>query len=71
MTSVDNRASNLLAVMPEGIGDLTFGSEEWVAVASDEMSRSVANHARGLVDLGEFTFCEVAHNPPAYLHCGN
>lgn len=71
MSSVDNQASNLLAVMPEGIGDLTFGSEEWVAVASDEMSRAVEKHARGLADLGEFSFCEVAHNPPAYLHCGS
>ena len=29
MDKLDNRASNLLAVMPEGIGDLTFGSDEW------------------------------------------
>ena len=71
MDKLDNRASNLLAVMPEGIGDLIFGSEEWVATASEEMTKSVEKHARGLSDLGEFTFCEVAHNPPAYLHCEN
>ena len=45
------------------IGDLTFGSEEWVSVASDEMVLAVDKHKNGLSDLGEFVFCEVAHNP--------
>ena len=49
---LDNRASNLLAVMPDGIGDLTFGSDEWVATASEEMTKSVEKHAKGLSDLG-------------------
>jgi len=71
VAKLDNGASILLSVMPEGIGDLTFGSKEWVAVASDEMSRAVKKHEQGLKDLGQFTLCEVAHNPPAYLHSGN
>ena len=71
MTGILNQASNLLAVMPEGIGDLAFASEEWISVASAEMERAAKKHASGLSDLGDFTFCEVAHNPPAYLHVGN
>ena len=71
MSPIGKQASTLLAVMPEGIGDLTFGSEEWVSVANEEMVRAVEKHRNGLSDLGEFVFCEVAHNPPAYLRCGD
>ena len=70
LSNSGKQASTLLAVMPEGIGDLTFGSEEWVSVASDEMALAVNKHKNGLSDLGEFVFCEVAHNPPAYLRSG-
>lgn len=56
--------------MPEGIGDLTFASEAWVAAAGEVLAAAVAKHAAGLADLGRFTLCEVAHNPPAYLHAG-
>ena len=65
MSDIGKQASTLLAVMPEGIGDLTFGSEDWVAVANEQMLQAVDKHKNGLSDLGEFVFCEVAHNPPA------
>jgi hypothetical protein len=71
LSNSGKQASALLAVMPEGIGDLSFGSEEWVSVASDEMALAVNKHKKGLSDLGEFVFCEVAHNPPAYLRSGD
>ena len=71
MNKSDKQASVLLTVMPEGIGDLTFGSEDWVAVANEQMLQAVDKHKNGLSDLGEFVFCEVAHNPPAYLRCGH
>ena len=60
MSNSGKQASTLLAVMPEGIGVLTFGSEEWVSVANEEMVLAVNKHKNGLSDLGEFVFCEVA-----------
>jgi hypothetical protein len=60
----------LLAAMADGIGDLTLASPEWVEVAREALIDAVAKHAAGLDDLGKFTLCEVAHNPPAYLRCG-
>ena len=62
--------SPVLAAMADGIGDLTFASVEWVDAAAQALSAAVAKHAAGLADLGSFTFCEVAHNPPAYLDVG-
>jgi hypothetical protein len=62
--------SVLLAAMAEGIGDLTFASAEWVETAGATLSAAATRHAEGLQDLGQFTLCEVAHNPPAYLHGG-
>ena len=56
LSNSGKQASALLAVMPEGIGDLTFGSEEWVSVANDEMVVAVNKHKKGLSDLGEFVF---------------
>lgn len=56
--------------MADGIGDLTFASEEWVAAAAEVLAAAVRRHADGLADLGRFAICEVAHNPPAYLHAG-
>ena len=64
-------ASTLLAVMADGIGDLTFASPEWVDAAREVLNKAVAAHAQGLADSGTFTLCEVGHNPPAYLHCGS
>ncbi len=62
-------SSDLLAAMADGIGDLTFASEEWVAAAQEALSAAVAEHAEGLT--GRFALCEVGHNAPAYLHCGS
>ena len=61
-------ASVLLAAMADGIGDLTFATPEWVSAARDALTAAAARHAEGLGDLGTFTLCEVAHNPPAFLH---
>ena len=54
--------------MADGIGDLTFATPEWVDAARDALTAAAARHAEGLGDLGTFTLCEVAHNPPAFLH---
>ena len=62
--------SKLLEVMADGIGDLTFADRDWVNVAREVLTGLVAKHASGLNDIGTFTICEVAHNPPAYLHVG-
>ncbi len=62
--------SVVLSAMADGIGDLTFASEEWVAAADEALAMAVARHAGSLADLGRFSLCEVAHNPPAYLHAG-
>jgi hypothetical protein len=67
----ETTASALLAVMADGIGDLTFASEEWVDAARETLEAEVAKHSEGLADLGTFTMCEVGHNAPAYLHCGS
>ena len=60
-----------MAVMPEGIGDLTFASPEWVDYAGAVLDDALSRHSEQLTDLGRFTLCEVGVNPPAYLHCGN
>jgi len=70
MSDDGTHASALLAAMPEGIGDLMYASPEWVEAASDVLAAVVAKYADGLKDLEKFTLCVVAHNPPAYLHCG-
>ena len=62
--------SVVLAAMADGIGDHTLASEEWVSLAAEVLAASAAKHGDGLGDLGSFTFCEVAHNPPAYLDVG-
>ena len=66
----EGHLSVLLAAMPDGIGDLTFASGEWVNAASEALTAAVARRAEGLADVGTFAFCEVAHNPPAYLNAG-
>jgi hypothetical protein len=62
------KPSLLWSVMADGIGDLTFASPEWVAEAGRVLTDAVARQSENLNDLGKFTICEVAHNPPAYLH---
>ena len=62
--------SAVLAAMAEGIGDSTFASLDWVETAGGVLREAVKDHAEALADLGDFTLCEVAHNPPAYLHRG-
>lgn len=63
-------ASALLAAMADGIGDLTFASAEWTDVAGGVLSEMAGSRADDLADLGTFKICEVAWNPPAYLHIG-
>lgn len=67
MSIAEGHLSAVLTAMPEGVGDLTFASPAWVDEASDALAAAVAKHGAGLADIGSFTFCEVAHNPPAYL----
>jgi hypothetical protein len=66
----DATPSVVLAAMAEGVGDLSYLSLEWVDAAREALNAEVAKHADALKDFGKFTFCEVAHNPPAYLHVG-
>ncbi len=70
MVMANGATSEVLAAMADGIGDLTFGSPEWVDAAREVLDAGVARRAKGLADLGTFTMCEGGHNPPAYLHCG-
>ena len=63
--------STVLAAMADGIGDLSFASDEWVVAAAEVLAGAVARHASGLGDLGRFTLCEVARNAPLYLHSGS
>ncbi len=63
--------SEVLAVMPDGIGDLSFASEGWVKAAAEVLGNAVARYAQGLSDLGKFTLCEVGHNPPVHLKSGS
>ncbi len=71
MSNENMQASVLLAAMPEGIGDLTYASAEWVAAADEAMSAVAAEKAAGLSEIDSFTLCVVAHNAPAYLHSGS
>ena len=57
----------VLAVMPDGVGDLTFASSEWVDAAAAALTAAVEKHRAVLKDVAPFTLCEVAHNPPAFL----
>ena len=70
MTIGKGHLSAVLAAMGDGVGELSFASEEWVATAAQALAAAAARHADGLADLGAFTFCEVARNPPAYLRVG-
>lgn len=57
-------------VMASGIGDLTFGTKEWVEFAKVVLNEEIERGASALADLETFTVCEVGHNPPAYLNIG-
>ena len=70
MSIAEGHHSVVLAAMADGVGDLSFASEPWVTEAAATLATAVAHHASGLQDLGAFTFCEVAHNPPVHLHVG-
>lgn len=63
-------STDVLAAMADGVGDLTFASAEWVSAAREVLNAEVKKHAEALKDMGTFTMCEIAHNPPAYLNCG-
>ena len=65
------RNTSLLAVMPAGIGYLTFASEEWVDYAREVLKAQCSRYASQLSDLEPLTICEVGMNPPAYLRCGD
>lgn len=67
----DGHHSVVLAAMADGIGSLSFASEEWVVTMAERLGAIAARHAAGLGDLGAFTACEVAHNAPPYLHAGS
>ena len=66
----NGQVSDLWAAMADGIGELTFLSSEWVDAAREVLNSLVAERADGLSGV-RFSFCEVAHNPPAYLRVGN
>lgn len=66
----NGQVSDLWAAMADGIGELTFLSSEWVDAARDVLNSLVAERADGLSGV-KFSFCEVAHNPPAYLRVGS
>ena len=63
-------SSTLLAAMADGIGDTVFLSKDWVELATAVLESEVNRRKAQLLDLGTFTFCEVAVNTPAYLRCG-
>lgn len=62
--------TSLLASMPEGIGDHTFGTEPWLKAGGEVLSRLVLASQTQLENAPKFTCCMVGHNPPAYLHLG-
>ena len=63
--------TTLLSLMPEGIGDLTFASPDWVDCAGKILDEQVARFQDQLVGVEPVTICEVGMNPPAYLKCGD
>ena len=65
----NGQVSDLWAAMADGIGELTFLSAEWVDAAREVLNKLAAERADGLSGV-KFSFCEVAHNPRAYLRVG-
>ncbi|NKB98692.1 MAG: hypothetical protein GKR90_09410 [Pseudomonadales bacterium] len=63
--------TSLLAVMADGIGDLTLMSDEWVDAAKSILEQEVEKYRTHLSPNDTFTLCEVAKNPPAYLKVGS
>lgn len=62
--------TSLLASMPEGIGEYTFGTESWLQAGGEVLARLVSTRQTQLQDAPKFTCCMVGHNPPGYLHLG-
>lgn len=60
----------LLAAAADGLGELDFASEAWVA-AAESVLRPLVTSATGALAGVSFTLCEVAHNAPVYLHAGS
>ena len=60
--------SEVLATTAQGIGDLTYGTPEWVEVAKSVLEAHVGNLSQSLEAASPFTICVVGYNPPAYLH---
>ena len=71
MTIANGSVSVLSAAMPESIGDLTFATKEWVDAARDILNEEVERYRDQIKDAKRHSFCQVAHNAPAYLHVGN
>ena len=61
---------SIITSMADGIGELSFAGNEWVARAKTEMEICHGLHKADLGDVA-FSLCEVAHNPPRYLDSGN
>ena len=69
--SIDNgHLTEVLASMAPGIGDLTYGTTEWVEAAQSVLDTHAHILAESLEDSPSFKICVVGHNPPAYLHLG-
>jgi hypothetical protein len=68
-TTTKAEASVILAVMADGIGDLTYATPEWVEVLQEYLQESVDKFTDELKGI-KYTACEVAYNAPAFLHCG-
>ena len=70
MTLPIGHLTSLSACMPPGIGELTFGSEDYVKEAGKVLSNLVFEGSSLLSSAPKFTMCFVGHNPPAYLKLG-
>ena len=71
MTIANGTVSVLTSAMPEGIGDLTFASPDWVQAAQVELDKQTTAFADSLQGAARHSFCQVAHNAPQFLHLGN
>ena len=60
---------SIIASMADGIGELSFAGR----LGSQSKTEMDICHSLHRAALGDVTFslCEVAHNPPRYLDCGN
>ena len=51
MSKGSELSSDLLSVMADGIGDLSFASAEWVEAAQEVLTAAAVQHADGLANL--------------------